>query len=217
VDAPAVTSSLVWYSSYGSNLLRERFMTYIKGGQPPGSTKTYQGCRDMTEPRSDRASVLRDLHLYFAAYSRQWDGPVAFVRARGGRQTLGRMYLITDDQFNDVVLQENGRDSGWGRLCPPFEEMNAGTNTSWTLPGIRLYGRLLRLGTDGGHPVLTFSATREDFPIGPPGAAYLALIVAGLAETYPRMSAKDIREYLATADGMPGDSTDGSAFDGPLT
>ncbi|MBL0236650.1 MAG: hypothetical protein IPQ02_08595 [Saprospiraceae bacterium] len=35
----------IWYASYGSNLLEERFQCYIKGGMPKGSTKTYLGCR----------------------------------------------------------------------------------------------------------------------------------------------------------------------------
>ncbi|ADL67896.1 hypothetical protein Tthe_0325 [Thermoanaerobacterium thermosaccharolyticum DSM 571] len=41
-------SEIIYYGAYGSNLLRERFLIYIKGGEYRG--KEYRGCRDKTEP-----------------------------------------------------------------------------------------------------------------------------------------------------------------------
>ncbi len=40
--------SHVIYAAYGSNLLKERFLAYIKGGTFMGIH--YEGCRDKTEP-----------------------------------------------------------------------------------------------------------------------------------------------------------------------
>jgi hypothetical protein len=42
--------SHVIYAAYGSNLLKERFLVYIKGGTFMGIH--YEGCRDKTEPES---------------------------------------------------------------------------------------------------------------------------------------------------------------------
>lgn len=40
----------VWYACYGSNMLQERFLCYIKGGQPAGANTSYNGCNDKTLP-----------------------------------------------------------------------------------------------------------------------------------------------------------------------
>jgi hypothetical protein len=76
----AVTEDhLVWYAGYGSNLLRERFDCYIKRGQPKGSTRTYPGCRDKTDPRADRPVTLRH-EFFFADRPDAWNGAVGFIR-----------------------------------------------------------------------------------------------------------------------------------------
>src|SRR5204862_84081 len=100
--------NLIWYASYGSNLsFRDRFMCYVVGGKPAGSTKENQGCRDKKPPR-DNKPISLSFELYFAGHSHSWGGAVSFIRhGRDASLTLGRMYLLTEDQFNDVVLQEN--------------------------------------------------------------------------------------------------------------
>lgn len=102
---------LVWYASYGSNLLRSRFMCYIRGGRPKSSSKGYRGCTDKSEPLKDKP-VRIPHELYFSGRSSVWGGGgggVAFIkptRASKGEFTLGRMYLITREQFTQVVRQE---------------------------------------------------------------------------------------------------------------
>jgi hypothetical protein len=95
------------------------------------------------------------------------------------------MYRITDGQFNDVVIQENGLSVDGKRIIPPFQALCGQAES--VLPDSRLYGRLLKVGERDGHPILTFTATKSDFHIGSPSEAYLKLIVAGLEETYPCM------------------------------
>jgi hypothetical protein len=122
---------LVWYASYGSNLKRERFMCYIKGGRPRGGAKQYLGCRDKRDPIESRPIPL-NFELYFAGQSNTWrrgekdsgvPGGIAFIRQNPERgPTLGRMYLITDGQFNDVVLQENAKKPDGSRYVPVFEQ-----------------------------------------------------------------------------------------------
>lgn len=48
-----MTPELVWYASYGANLLRERFMFYVQGGVLKGSDRQYPGCRDKSEPTAN--------------------------------------------------------------------------------------------------------------------------------------------------------------------
>lgn len=191
---------LVWYAGYGSNLLRKRFDYYITGGKPEGSTKEYSGCRDKTAPRDDRQIALNH-ELYFADHSNSWNGAVAFIKSGAANaNTYARMYLISYGQFNDVVRQENGRDVPGGNIVPPYDDLAA--NDQWLIPGIRLYGRLVKTGTHADRPILTFTATRDDFAIGAPSEAYVKMIVSGLEETYPCLRKSEILEYLGQVDGI---------------
>jgi hypothetical protein len=201
-DIPPSDGNLVWYAGYGSNLSRARFDCYINGGTPAGSTQRCPGCRDKTPPRADRD--LRLPHqLYFADHSETWGGAVAFIRPTpSNATTYARMYLITYGQFNDVVRQENGKKVPGSIIVPPFDELARGRE--WPIPKVRLYGRLLKVGTEGEHPILTFSATRDEFTLGAPSEAYLKIIVFGLQETYPSLCESQILEYFGQAEGIRG-------------
>src|SRR5579862_610370 len=101
---------MVWYAAYGSNLCAERFGCYIAGGIPPGRTDPCRGARDRTLPRRDRPLAIPH-RLYFTGTAKSWGGSPSFVdlvRDPDG-PTHGRAYLITWEQFEDVVAQENGR------------------------------------------------------------------------------------------------------------
>lgn len=191
----------IWYASYGSNLSLERFMCYIAGGTPVGSTNTNSGSRDKTPP-SAKQPVSLDLELYFAGYSANWHGAPAFTRRSDkAATTLGRMYLITDDQFNDVVMQENDCTVDGSRFVPRFEELIQ--KDEFFLPGNRLYGHLLRVDKKDGWPVLTFT-TKRDQPINAPSETYIKVIVSGLMETYPDMTNAQICAYLLNKEGVQG-------------
>jgi hypothetical protein len=121
------TLKLVWYASYGSNLKRERFMCYIKGGTPKGSTRArpYAGCRNKIDPRLPAdIPAIRTLFRWsipnmekrrYSFYSRS--------RNIGRTPTLGRTYLITDEQFNQVVMQENSKSVDGSRFVPYFQQL----------------------------------------------------------------------------------------------
>ena len=116
--------NLVWYASYGSNLLYSRFMCYIKGGTPEGSTKLCPGCSDKTPPQDRRQKTIQH-ELYFAKNSPSWKGKgVAFIKSHkdDNTKTRGRMYLITKEQFTQVVRQENGRTPNYSRITIDFEK-----------------------------------------------------------------------------------------------
>ena len=191
---------LVWYAGYGSNLLRSRFDCYIKGGRPEGSTNIYPGCRDKTDPRANRPITLRH-EFFFADHSAAWNGAVGFIRPIASNATThARMYLVSYDQFNDVVRQENGRDVPGDMIVPLYEQLLH--SDRWQIAGLRLYGRLLKMGMQGEYPILTFTATRDDFAVAPPSEAYIKVIVSGLEETYPGMHKSEILNYLGSAEGI---------------
>lgn len=196
---------LTWYASYGSNLKRQRFMCYIEGGIPEYRTEPNEGSRDRTPPTQSRP-VSFNLELYFAGRSRAWgDGGVAFLR-QGAKQppTLGRMYLITDEQFNDVVMQENSRRVDGSRFVPSFEQLVR--DREHLLPGNSWYGKLLNIGTEEGYPILTFTTARTDLLPNPnaPSEQYLKTIASGIKETYPEMTNDEISEYLLRVEGVAG-------------
>ncbi len=102
--------NLIWYASYGSNTNLERFLCYIRGGQPNGATKNYVGCTDRTLPR-DSEELYICSELYFAQSSKTWENcGVGFLRNEFNEktQTWARMYLITQEQFIQVAEQEMG-------------------------------------------------------------------------------------------------------------
>lgn len=102
-------SNYVWYASYGSNLLEERFLCYIQGGKPAGAIKTYKGCVDKSLPTASEGLEI-PYSLYFAKHAGIWNGGgVAFIHheTTTRERTLARMYRITKAQFYDVVMQEN--------------------------------------------------------------------------------------------------------------
>lgn len=199
-DIPASDDRLVWYAGYGSNLLRARFDCYISGGTPGGATKAYAGCHDSTAPRGDRPITLPN-KLYFADASSTWGGAVAFIRrVASDATTYARMYLITYGQFNDVVRQENGLKVPGGIIVPDYDDLTQ--SNEWLLAAPRLYGRLMKLGMRDRHPILTFTATSDNFVIGPPSEAYIKMIASGLDETYPSLGEGGILDYLAAAEGI---------------
>jgi len=110
------------------------------------------------------------------------------------------MYLITDEQFNDVVLQENDKEVDGTRFVPPFQQLTQ--ESEFELPGKRLYGHVLRVGKESNWPVITFTTSRKDMPIGSPSMAYIKIIISGIKETYPAMTNTQICEYLMRTEGI---------------
>lgn len=191
----------VWYASYGSNLLYEDgFLCYIKGGVRRGCSQKERGCRDKTPPIKNKAINI-PFPLYFAERSSRWDnGGVAFIGLSRdeGNPTVGRMYLITEEQFIDVVKQENGNQE----IFIDFEEVKRkGSKVflkSW-------YGNIVYLGDDEGYPIYTFThyedIERRVFNL--PSDKYIQIIAAGLKETL-NWTKEDIADYLIRKRGIEG-------------
>jgi hypothetical protein len=192
-------SDFVWYASYGSNLCEDRFLCYIKGGKPAGSTKVEIGCRDQSLPLETR-SVELEFPLYFSAYSSRWGGGVAFVGTtnREQQKTLGRMYLITKEQFIDVVKQENKLTDLVIDFSKVVEDGSHVTKES-------LYGNILYAGDCDGYPIFTFTYYHDQDAreVTVPSENYLTMLIRGYKETYS-LTDEQIANYLITKPGVKG-------------
>ncbi|WP_037318808.1 hypothetical protein [Salegentibacter sp. Hel_I_6] len=191
----------VWYACYGSNLLKERFSCYIGGGRPANAKRVYPGCTNKTLPEKSKGITING-ELYFAKKSKTWSGGGAgFIRSNFDEKTktLGRMYLITEQQFVDLVKQEIKFDGDFDIDLPRVIK-----NRSLDMKNNSWYGKIIYLGEYGNCPIFTF--TNEAYlkdEINPPHEFYLKIIIEGLKETY-KMSDTEIETYLKFKEGIKG-------------
>lgn len=156
------------YAAYGSNLLKERFIVYIKGGD--FKERAYSGCKDKTDPvECGWMYVL--YRLYFAKKSSRWENKgVAFLTCEKepnpNHYAIVRLWEITESQFEDIWNQEG---------------------KSW-------YNKLLYLGEKNGLEIKTFTGCWES-ELNPPCEEYLKIIKKGLKET-THLDEKTIEDYL---------------------
>jgi hypothetical protein len=181
----------IWYAAYGSNMSRSRFDCYLRGGRPDGSHHTYPGCRDETPPTADVAGEI-PMELAFGGRSQTWGGGVAFVRPITGHRAKARLYLVTLEQFADVVAQENHLEPGSIDIPPEPQEIE----------GDHMYRMVLGVGANRQPPMLTVSQPFKAM-VAPPSLPYLKHIAEGLRETHA-MSTADIVDYLAPRPGVRG-------------
>ncbi len=178
----------------------ERFLHYLDGGRPRGSTKKMVGARDDSRPQNDEIKPLKSTHeLYFARYSKRWGGGVAFIQ-EDDSQTLYRLYLLGKDQFKDVALQECGMEVGRG-----LEEKITLKRGDYVFNDRSWYGKIVFLGLREDKPIYTVTSPvdlREKAK--EPSEAYLHHIIKGLKTTY-KMKKKEILDYLMSKRGLPDD------------
>ena len=165
----------VWYVSYGSNMLEERFLCYIKGGSYGGS-RYHPPCEDTTLPLAVKTFEI-EYGMYFGNYSGSWDGcGVSFLDTTKKGRALGVAYLITKEQFDHVVARENG-----GR--PPRK-------------GCGWYEDIIDLGIMDGIEVKTVTnSSLRDY--NEPCREYLETLKKGIRKNWPDMSDEDIDDYLS--------------------
>ncbi len=121
--------------------------------------------------------------ITFAGQSKRWGQGVAFLEHRHAATAtsgaLGRRYLITRQQFEDVFAQENAR---------PTEPINFGPSNKPRLHKISdgWYGALVVLEPVDGVPVLTFTSTSppEHEISNAPSIEYLRTIATGLSQVH---------------------------------
>jgi hypothetical protein len=145
----------VLYAAYGSNLLTERLLTYIKGGKFRGLPKGHTGCPDKTEPVSLGWKRI-PYRVYFGGYSGQWYGGVAFlspeVEPNSEYHAVVRLWKMKREQHECVKSQEGSS-----------------------------YAEEIKLGTFDGLEILTFTST-EKLNYNPPSKLYLDVLKEGLTK-----------------------------------
>jgi gamma-glutamylcyclotransferase (GGCT)/AIG2-like uncharacterized protein YtfP len=159
----------VWYASYGSNLIYERLLVYITGGKSKFNGVDYEGCRNKAIPKDTRPVTI-PYKMYYGNENSSWGtGGIAFLDTQNKGQTLGRMYLVTGEQFEDISRQE-GREEDW-------------------------YNQSLSLGDYNGVEIVTIT-NKNIRPKHNPCDNYLEVLRMGVKETYPNMSDFEVMKYL---------------------
>ncbi|MCW2810908.1 MAG: histone deacetylase [Friedmanniella sp.] len=187
----------LWYVAYGTNLNLARFRVYLHGGRPEGGTRHHPGSRDPAGPARD-AALLIPGGIRFVGVSSVWGGGMAVYDADADGEVAARAYLITAEQFVDVLAQEMRLDPG---LEVDLEPVRPHGRHSF---GPGRYQTLAHLGVRDELPMLTFtSADGRDGALNPPAPDYLRTMVLGLGESHGWATGR-IARYLAKFPGAAG-------------
>lgn len=176
------SSKYVWYAGYGSNLFRERFLCYIRGGKFRLGGSDAKGCTDTTLPIEDRPFIISH-SLFFAMKSVYWQNEgIAFISSKPTEKefTYGRLWKVTKNQFDEIWEQE-GKS--------------------------KYYPIKIDLGSDeGGVPIWTIT-NNSDLSFSKPSKKYVKTISLGLKETY-QLSNETISKYMVRKGGIHGNFTE---------
>ena len=164
---------MVWYVSYGSNMLEERLKYYITGGTCLFNGMSYFACNDRTLPCESR-KVEIPFDMFYSNYGMgSWsDSAVAFLDMSKPGFSYGRAYKIKKNQLEELHSKE-GKSIHWYPECIRLEDIE----------GIPTY-------TFAG-----FSAKKKE-PFSRVSAEYGIVLYKGMKETYPELTDKEILRYL---------------------
>lgn len=171
--------NLMWYVCYGSNLCFDRFKCYLTGEACEKyniKKNSERRCIDPTLPDKDKSKLIMvPYELYFDYESNTWDGSsVAFLDLHMKGQTIGRGYLLTEEQYEHVKRWECGN----GKRGPRATD---------------LYGYEIDLGIIDGYPAKTFTRYERLGDPHPVSLLYRDCMIEGLVECGLRK--RQAREY----------------------
>ena len=174
-----IATDPIWYVAYGSNLLADRFESYILGCGDDAVWGGHRGSADATLPADDRQVVV-PYPVYFGGHSRRWDGACCFcpVEPLGDDRlpVVGRAWLVTWGQMVDIVAQENGIPTSAATLPDLVPEPGAAVRV---LDGV--IDLLLGMDDIDGRPACTLASSNL-LPAAPPSPSYRWVMAAGMAE-----------------------------------
>jgi hypothetical protein len=119
-----------------------------------------------------------------------WDGGPAYLDLETPGRTIARGWLVTPQQFDDVLAQENHLEPGSVTIDRALLSQGG-----VVFPSSR-YGRLVPLGHLEGRPAVTFTYVARP-PVRAPDPAYVAMLHSGLREL--GYSSEQAAAYLASA------------------
>lgn len=157
----------IWYACYGSNINYKRFLYYINGDKERKYSMA-SGCNDKSKPLKSAAFIF-DCPIYFAGYSKRWDGGMAFLDYENEGRSLGKLYKIKMGQFKDVLKQEQS--------C-------------------KLYDAIVFVDKYDGLPVFTFTASHRLEDITLPSMQYCNVIKNGLLKLFKNLNDEIIKRYF---------------------
>ncbi len=199
-------TDLVYYLSYGSNMDSERFLCYIRGGSFPGRAVHHTGCRDTSLPK-ERTYYRFKNEVAFTIFSKWWDGLACGVKEEKSEEDCshGIAYLITRQQFLDVMSQECGLDAGTSTLETAIDWTALHSKGAIEVLPDHNYGKLLFVGTLKEYPVYTFthpaSLWTSKKAVRTASAPYLSVIAKGLS---PHLDRNQLVQYLHDREGIKG-------------
>ena len=174
-----IATDPIWYVAYGSNLLADRFESYILGCGDDAVWGGHRGSADATLPAGDRQVVVPH-PVYFGGHSRRWNGACCFcpVEPLGDDRlpVVGRAWLGTWGQMVDIVAQENGLPTSAATLPDLVPEPGAAVRV---LDGV--IDLLLGMDDIDDHPACTLASSNLP-PAAPPSPSYRQVLAAGMAE-----------------------------------
>ncbi|KAJ7956463.1 Histone deacetylase [Quillaja saponaria] len=197
----------IWYATYGSNMWKPRFLCYIEGGQVEGMIKQCFGSMDKTTPKEIQWKNF-PCRLFFGHESSHSWGPggVAFLNPERNTKynTCMCLYRITLEQFNDVLLQENGLSYDIESPLFDLSALKTTTTKEFNFQEVvkgAWYGNAVCLGKEQGIPILTMTCSPSNIerfkygklPLHAPCEAYATTLIKGLVE------GKQLSEVEATA------------------
>lgn len=185
----------VWYLSYGSNLSKRRFLTYILGGKPEGSSKYEPGSKDKTLPLKEKNTII-NYELYFSEHSKKWDNlGVGFIGTEKNPEfkTYAKMYLITKEQFEDIVKQENSINKEININYPEENQISL-ISEGW-------YSAILCTGIYDNHYIYTFTSPEKPQYYVKPSEKYLKTIATGIIEN-TGTNAENLTDYFINLKGI---------------
>ena len=174
-----IATDPIWYVAYGSNLLTDRFKSYILGCGDDAVWGGHRGSADTTLPAGDQQVVVPH-PVYFGGHSRRWDGACCFCPVEpldyDRLPVVGRAWLVTWGQMVDIVAQENGLPTSAATLPDLAPEPGTAVRV---LDGV--IDLLLGMDDIDGHPACTLASNNLP-PAAPPSPSYRQVLAAGMAE-----------------------------------
>ncbi|KAJ9140542.1 hypothetical protein P3X46_031177 [Hevea brasiliensis] len=205
----------IWYATFGSNMLKRRFLCYIQGGQVDGMKEPCSGSMDRNPPKDILWKIFSHRLFFGRESSRTWGpGGVAFLHPESsvGEKAYMCLYRITLEQFNDVLFQENGSSYEMG--SPAFDLADLQTVTNQGSISLEVfksgwYHNVVYLGKEQDIPILTMTCSLSTFvsfksgklPLRGPCKEYANILVQGLMEG--QLSEEEAIAYLEEASSRP--------------